>query len=68
MFDHIIKAQFKKSKQTEITDLSWRCLRLNGTTAFILNNISIRVFISEALQNKKCTPQGNLEITTKHQI
>ena len=45
MFDHIIKAQFQKSKQTEITDLLWRCLRLNGTTAFILNNNSVRVFI-----------------------
>ena len=45
MFDHIIKAQFKKSKQTEITDLSWRCLRLNGRTALILNNNSVRAFI-----------------------
>ena len=52
MFDRIIKAQFKKSKQTEITDLSWICLRLNGTTAFILSNNSIRVFIVRLCKSK----------------
>lgn len=35
MFDHMIKAQFKKGKQAKITDLQWKCLRLNGTIAFI---------------------------------